>query len=422
MAGRARSSTVLFFACGLAVALAGCGDRSPSAKQRNGGATASNRAPDRSPMAAVAVNAAMTELQSGEATEGRAAAILGHRLIVVGMETRPSNAASRIFVARLGQNRQLDTTFGDRGTTYIELPEGDVTSVVADEEHGLGVAGTAVTSDHRRDAFTVRLNTSGHIDSAYGTNGIAWAKLPSEATDVRIFRQGKALIVAGNIQGPSVAIRRLTADGQLDHTFGVSGRLDVPLGRGTYLTSSKGELWVAGAGLNSQGAETGDGLLMAFTANGQMKTTFGQAGVTATDDVVRLGRIDGQDRILGIIDHFDEENPGYSLIRLMPSGAADPAFGKGGTTDVVRGGNPYVNRIALGPSRIDLLVEHRTDSSTVEILDERGSTIGQQRPEGPHQFVGSDIGITDGTVVVFGTNRRGQGDFDPRYAAVWWPS
>jgi hypothetical protein len=325
-------------------------------------------------------------------------------------------------VARFGADRGLDTNFGQAGVAFIDLTDSDVTSVVADVEHGISVAGTAVSSERRRDAFVVRLDEAGHIDRSYGSNGVVWANLPSEPTDVRLFAQDGTLVVAGNVQGPSVAVIRLTRTGQLDATFGTGGRLDVAVGRGSYLVTPAGSLLVAGAALNAQGSETGKGKMVAFTAGGEPKTSFGANGVVMTDQVVRLGRVDGQERILGVIDYFDEANPGYSLTRLMPSGVPDRAFANRGTSDVVRGGHPYVSRIADSPGRLDLLVDHRADSSSLQYLDDRGSPLGEQHPESPYQFDGSDIVRTDAVAILIGTNRRGQGDFDPRYAAVWWPA
>jgi uncharacterized delta-60 repeat protein len=366
------------------------------------------------------VSANTTEIRSGHATEGKALAMFGESLLVAGTEFRPAGMDTRLFVARFRSDRTLDESFGDHGVAFGEVANVDVTSVVADPEQGITVAGTAVSSDQRRDAFVARFTSGGTLNPAFGTNGVAWGGFPNEPTDVQVFSLGSSIAVAGSVQGPSVNIVRLNATGKLDPSFGTGGRLNIRVSKGTYLVTTD-RILVAGATLDAFGNESGHGTLRAYRTTGQTDTAFGQAGTVDMTTPVRLGAIDKVGRILTITDHFDEANAGYSLGRLLKTGTPDKTFGGGGTTDVVRGGSPFVQGIASRGEQIYLLVNYRNDTASVRRFTGDGVFQNDQPAEGTPRLDGDEIVSGAAYIAVVGTRRQGDGESDPRYAAAWWP-
>lgn len=196
----------------------------------------------------------------------------------------------------------LDLTFGIEGRVVSDFGgRVNVANDIAIQADGkIVVAGLASTpsSDTGFDFAVARYNSDGTLDATFGVGGIVttdfdgWDDI---AYSVLVQPDGKIVAAGGaevNVDGsyvnPRVALVRYNADGSLDTTFGVDGRVVVVPGFGfssSFLQDialqPDGRIVGAGSGSESSGAS--DFLIARFEADGELDSTFGDAGIAFTD-------------------------------------------------------------------------------------------------------------------------------------------
>ncbi|HKT83653.1 MAG TPA: hypothetical protein VJQ84_07430 [Solirubrobacterales bacterium] len=145
-------------------------------------------------------------------------------------------------------------------------------------------------------------------------------------------------------------VARLTAQGSPDSTFGASGvyrdsravqseepTVD-PFGRILYLDRTSS---LCGHG------ESDEAALASLDANGHPDPTFGSAGYVSLSGPASIA-VDGGGRILLLESLIYSDQPSAHLLRLLPSGAADVTFGKGGVIAI-----PTTSRFQLQAVGVD---------------------------------------------------------------------
>jgi uncharacterized delta-60 repeat protein len=141
--------------------------------------------------------------------------------------------------------------------------------------------------------------------------------------------------------------RRLLAAGQLDPTFGAgglatSGPPELSAAGQAVAVQGDGKILVAGysfanGGFEPRLGEPGDHLLRRFNADGSPDLSFGAGGEVVTDfaggaDSARAVALTGDGRIMvaGIAYFPGTTRPKVTLLRYLPDGRLDGAFGQGG--------------------------------------------------------------------------------------------
>jgi uncharacterized delta-60 repeat protein len=205
--------------------------------------------------------------------------------------------------------------------------------------------------------YAAEINADGSLNPAFATGGIA--TLPG-ITAYQVVREADgSLIVAGSgattdsAAFPPIVLLHLEADGALDPGFGTGGIDTLPI------ESSCGDCAAISVEPSGRLVVTGDTgrdvselgrhpsivaetqwVVAALTPNGALDPSFGRSGIVtlvqseadgtavgalADGDIVALGNVSGSGRTVAV------------LTRLLPSGAADPAF-SGGNLIAVPGG------------------------------------------------------------------------------------
>lgn len=217
------------------------------------------------------------------------------------------------FVAKFLPDGDLDLSFGDRGIALVDLG-GNLHiayGIVTDDADRLVIAGTVWFGAPK--GFAVRMLPDGSMDPTFGTGG---ARLvPETVSDVALGIDRRVLLSAQDVIG-------LDADGDVDPTFGTNGRAGLT---GVYhaVTQPNGRIVAVSGGATVH--------VVGLTQDGDPDATFGSAGTTdvtltfdhgvtdasvAPDGTIAIA---GQSRISGgVLNPF--------VIRLLPSGLADPAF------------------------------------------------------------------------------------------------
>jgi uncharacterized delta-60 repeat protein len=186
-------------------------------------------------------------------------------------------------ISRYLADGTLDPSFGG-GHGAVESPGGDVLTVVRFQGDGkilLGGLGTDNTGIMR---FAIaRLNVDGTPDTTFSGDGVDLPVVAGSGTqsnsvgDIALLPGGKILVSGGTLnddpqRGGFVAVR-YNANGTIDTTYGTVGATIVPFGN----TASPGQLIIDVDGNTYLAGNGHDGLIIArLTADGDLDETFGR--------------------------------------------------------------------------------------------------------------------------------------------------
>ncbi len=138
---------------------------------------------------------------------------------------------------------KIDSTYGDSGKAKINV-NGDPSSLSLQADDKMVVSGNIIENG-RRKICLLRLNTSGYLDSSFGTNGIVTTNLDTlnhSGGETFIQPDGKILLAARNVDGfivPSgqnslyrgnFILLRYKTDGSIDSSFGSQGLIITDFG------------------------------------------------------------------------------------------------------------------------------------------------------------------------------------------------
>ena len=188
----------------------------------------------------------------------------------------------------------LDGAFSGDGKAVLEGFGGDRSGMAVQPDGKVIMVGGTFT-----DFIMARFNANGSLDDGFGDSGRvtlpiigSQTSLPQEANAVAVQRDGK-IVVVGNARTPNpgsrtaIALVRLNANGSLDDTFGAGGFVFGPtfvFGR-AFAVAIDGEdrIVVAGDAPVAGNVDFGDFIVARFQPDGDIDTSFGQAGVAITD-------------------------------------------------------------------------------------------------------------------------------------------
>lgn len=172
------------------------------------------------------------ELGSSEVADSMLIQSTG-KLIIAGGTTL--NGAQQFLVARFNTTGTLDTTFGSNGYTLTAIGEGAVANGVGLQVSSgkIILAGTAVINGQPVFA-TARYNVGGSLDLTFGTSGVVTTAIGVNAVvNAVAVDSSNRIVVVGTAVINSLnvlAITRYTANGTLDNSFGTGGivTIDIP--------------------------------------------------------------------------------------------------------------------------------------------------------------------------------------------------
>ncbi len=247
------------------------------------------------------------------------------------------------FVMRLTPQGGLDPSFGndapnpagDGIDSYDFGGEDLAEDLVLDSTGKAVVVGRAGPSGEY-DVHLARLNADGSIDASFGGPEGVYTELDGSEDGLKIALQGDRLVVLATGAGGTYVLRYLP-DGELDPSFGGGGGalatpLAADLDAGGLLIEPDGDILVAGG----NGEQT---QIVRLLPNGAPDPGWGNDGVVSFSAqpgkalyVGALARMD-DGRILdggGIATKGGKGEERPILIRTLPNGQPDPAWGSGG--------------------------------------------------------------------------------------------
>lgn len=274
------------------------------------------------------------------------------------------NGFRNIALARYHSNGSLDLGFGAGGKVITDISAVDIGKSVATQIDGkILVAGSTAASNDVASVFVlVRYGIDGKPDAAFGTDGKVLTHVGSSFNEspagVAQLPDGK--IIVGGSSPDGLLLARYLADGSLDASYGVNGKVIKKLSQFVdttdMLVAADGSVVLVGANRYDN-----DFVVARFTTSGQPDTAFGATGIVYTrfdqdnngqaflgygrHDSAGAVAIDPSARIVVAGSSEFNMGQGYvgrvALSRYLSDGSLDPSFGIGGK--VLTGFPPALN-------------------------------------------------------------------------------
>jgi uncharacterized delta-60 repeat protein len=282
----------------------------------------------------------LTDLSAG-ADFGTAMVLLPDGKLLVGGEVSGTYNVD-VGVARYNPDGSLDTTFGTGGWVSTDLYGNDEAAAIAVQPDGKILLGCTAVFDF----YLVRYNMDGNLDAAFGTGG--WVRTDflgseDEAKAVAVQPDGR-IIVAGYAMDSNYkydfALVRYLADGSLDTSFGVGGKVTTDLtgdndqARGIAIQPD-GKIIVVGPAKHT--GYFHDFAVARYNSNGTLDASFGTNGWVFThfggahDFAYAVAlQTDGKIVVAGAAEIYVENLADYryafAVARYTSNGSLDTTF------------------------------------------------------------------------------------------------
>jgi uncharacterized delta-60 repeat protein len=288
---------------------------------------------------------------------------------------------------------RLDRSFGDGGLVTTDRL-GGANAVVVSSRGELVVAG---------EGFDVlRYDRDGAVDRAFGSGGRASAGFfeAGERAEGLVETAGGAVVAVGTafrvrddgVTDSDIALARFRRDGILDPTFGVGGKVTTDFA-GTFdsgeaiVVQPDGKLVVAGTAGEGGGSRLA---LVRYLPNGALDPAFGDGGKVrlggATDTSGATALVLQPDGKLVAAGSVGDSSVGatsfdFVVARFLPDGAPDPTFASTGyvTTDFA---GSYDQASGLVLQRDGALVAAGTTTAENPPLNAYDFALVRYRPDG----------------------------------------
>ncbi len=329
---------------------------------------------------------------------------------------------------------QLDPTFGDLGFVVKDFGLGD------DEVYGLAVQddGKIIAAGYSNNGAVnnlavARYLPNGDLDQDFNGQGIITLSMGSGDTEARslvVQPDGKIVITGSTDDGGSnIAVVRLTAEGNLDSSFGVDGQLMVPVEDGEVKTGEvqilpDGSIIVAGTILVDSSLD--QSFFVKIKSQGELDETFGSDGLALINQepygiqITTFVLLDGGKFLAGgsIVEDSGAE---AFLIRLNENGSIDELYGiEGGSLLSIEGTGSAVNDMLLVKDGAVLVAGYVDNGNYPEafvgMVAEDGSFVsdfgesGLYRSTLPYENVANGVALQEeGSILVAGYADAGTG-------------
>ena len=294
---------------------------------------------------------------TGELNHGYCVSVQPDGKILVG-GTSSIGGNTGVFVARLYPDGSLDNSFGVNGVSQPTFAVPDVTcnDMALQPDGKIVVAGNTIVGGSY-SFFAARIDETGSLDNSFGVNGASMFSIGTGQqffNDMAMQDDGKIVLVGGVLESDiDLAIARLNTDGSLDNTFSFDGKLitDIngsDLANGVQIDTD-GKIVVVGESDN-------ESLLVRYNADGTLDNSFGVNGKvvhefsTTSNDELNCLVIDGDEKLVVAGGSYGASFQEMLVARFNPDGSLDNTFSFDGSvhTDFF-GSNDKAKAILIQP-------------------------------------------------------------------------
>ena len=291
------------------------------------------------------------------------------------------SSGSKVAVARyVSPTGALDPGFGAGGVVTTTIGASAAPQAVALDSLGrIVVAGTA--NGH---FFVARYTTAGALDTTFNSVGTATASIGASdwGQGVAVQTDNKIIVAGYSDLGPSenYALLRFNISGTLDTTFNVTGKVNTDIGSNTndqaHALAIQPDGKIVVAGFSTSGGQSF--ATLRYNANGSLDTSFGVSGrITTTVGAVNEAHalaIQPTGKIVVAGDTGSGGNVNFALVRYTKNGALDTTFNSGGaipgivTTDLAGGSDDLLYGLAIQPDN-QIVVAGSIDQGGASAVD-----------------------------------------------------
>jgi uncharacterized delta-60 repeat protein len=222
--------------------------------------------------------------------------------------------------------------FGTGGTYVVTQQTANDAQLLMTEVAVQANGAVILVGQNSVEAVVMRLLSNGTPDVTYGTNGIVRIAPASRIGGAMLQTDGKLVLAiekAFNVAGGELV--RLTTAGQIDSTFGVSGRAATFMRPQAIALAADGKILVGGQTVLSR-----------FLANGSIDTTFAGGTIQMPADVWPTSiAVNADLSVIAVGEFLFPSGPvrRQRVTRILPAGVVDSQFGTAGIVDAALPGN-----------------------------------------------------------------------------------
>jgi uncharacterized delta-60 repeat protein len=292
------------------------------------------------------------------------------RIVVARYTSNGTHETYDFFVAQFTSTGAADSSFGVHGYSTVDFSDGhrltdDFGGALALQPDGkIILAGSArgVVPRGGTTMAVARINPDGSDDGSFGQGGRLVLDLADGINAIALRPDGR-IVLAGLQRFTDFGIVQLSADGELDTSFGTNGESTVDFGgvdvANAVAVQPDGKIVVAGFTRHGGADDTNDFAVARLNTDGRPDNSFGTGGkVTvdfagATDEAAGLAlRPDGAIVVSGwtrSIRGVSVLSGDLAVAQLRPNGSLDGTFGRHGRTSVDLDSAEYGGALALRP-------------------------------------------------------------------------
>lgn len=297
------------------------------------------------------------------------------KILIVGQIDQYQAGNENILLMRLNSDGTLDSTFGNNGIITTNISEYGETghSLALQSDNKIVVAGEVTIGGNDIQAVVIRYDENGSLDNTFGASGLFMYDGVGEdkAYSIAIQADDKIVVTGSSSQAyPNVALTdvlllRLDTSGSLDTAFGSSGvvRYDSIYESGNGVTiQSDGKIVVAATRWSYSSIESAV-MILRYNADGSLDTNFGDSGVAIYQKAYGLPSMAVND--LAVAPSGDIFVAGYVntdglVLRLDNSGQYSTSFSYDGIGAVVSGGYAQLKAIWVANDGSAIVVGNST--------------------------------------------------------------
>lgn len=358
-------------------------------------------------------------ISSSTANERAYAAVMQNdgKLLLAGYITNTNND---IQLLRLTTAGVLDTTFDTDGrvSTTVGSAADVARAMVVQPDGAILVAGSASMSG-ADDFALVRYTTAGSLDITFDTDGKVTTAFgtSTDAANALVLQPDGKILAAGSavISGsPDFAIARYTSTGALDTTFDTDGKATFTMGAGSD-TANAMRLQSTGK-IILGGDAAGDFGLLRLNSNGSLDTSFGSNGRTTTAvgtgiDICYGIAVQPDDRIIAVGSTRNATDTDIAILRYTADGQLDTTFGNAGKIIVAPGsGDDVASAVEVRPDGSIVVGGYTYQGSNAEFIMLRyhsGSLTAEIAVHDGDSTAAPQLADGQPTAVDFGTVAQG---------------
>ncbi len=255
-----------------------------------------------------------------------------------------------LYLIRSNLNGSIDTSFGNSGISQVKMSPDSISEdprALAIQANGSIVVGSAVQIQQSKRSIiwsfgATRLEANGALDTSFAVGGrLLFDFANGVSANLRALTiQPNGSIVLAGVSNDAFAVARLLPSGAFDSSFNGSGKTLINIGRSGGASSVKidrnGGIVLGGYRAGTGNAGNDFAVVRLNPANGSLDSSFGAGGIVITDlgggESIFDIAIDILNNIVAVGNSVNSKTGvmAFALARYLPNGQLDPGFNGNG--------------------------------------------------------------------------------------------